>query len=150
MGDFVIGVIVGVIIMVFAVPCEAVTFYGPYDVEVVEVKDGDTNKMEVQVWLGLHANIAIRVAGIDTAEKGWRARSDCEREDSRIATGLTVSFLINKQITISNVRWGKYAGRAIADVSADGQDLGTALLASGYAVPYKGGKKQPWECIDNE
>ena len=48
------------------------------------------------------------------------------------------------EITVDGVRNGKFAGRVLGNVFVDGHSLADALLASGYARVYDGGKRKPW------
>jgi len=121
-------------------------FTGPYQAIVIKVIDADTIKMEVLIWPNLFTETNVRVHGIDTPETTWRAKSECEKQDGRAATEFVKEFLKGKQIMITNVKLGKYAGRVIANITVGGKDLSALLLETNYAVPYFGGKKLKWIC----
>ncbi len=40
--------------------------------------------------------------------------------------------------------WGKYAGRVVARVVVDGEDLAEELIVAGLARVYDGGPRQGW------
>ena len=49
-----------------------------------------------------------------------------------------------KFVYVSGVKLGKYAGRALGHIAKGKQDLGEALLETGHARKYDGGKRRPW------
>lgn len=116
--------------------------FGPYQASLVTVKDGDTVVLDLYVWPGQTNQISVRELGIDTPEK--RTRNLCEKELGYKATNFTIGFLANKHITVENVEYGKYAGRVLGNIYADGESLSEALLSEGLAVKYDGGKKSEW------
>lgn len=121
----------------------AAAVFGPYSAEVVKVIDGDTVKMQLGLGPGLTKTINIRLDGVNTPEK--RTRDLCEKAAGIAATAFTEQWLANATtLSVSNVRNGKYAGRWLGSIAADGVDLTTALIESGHGRPYHGGKRQPW------
>jgi endonuclease YncB( thermonuclease family) len=119
--------------------------YGPYQAEVIKVKDGDTVLVDVAVWPGLTQRVSIRLVGVNTPEKRGKGITDCEKRAGQKATEFTQRWLKDAGVvTVSDVKLGKYAGRALGKISKKGQDLGEALIASGHAKPYSGGKREPW------
>ncbi len=49
------------------------------------------------------------------------------------------------RVRLRNIRYGKYAGRVLAEVeTAQGEDLARGLMADGLARPYAGGARAPW------
>lgn len=115
---------------------------GPAPAEVLDVKDGDTFTALVRPWLGLEIRVAVRVFGVDAPE----IKSKCGEEAAaaRRAKDAAAAFLTGGAVELRNIRHDKYAGRALADVYVDGRSLAARLLADGLAVPYAGGRKQPW------
>ena len=111
--------------------------------QVLAVVDGDTLEVRVRIWLGQDIVTRVRLAGIDTPE----AKSDCPRERSLAAAA---TAFVQAQVEVSSVRlrdiaYGKYAGRVLARVeTAQGQDLGAALVRAGLARPYAGGRRASW------
>lgn len=120
----------------------AILFFGPYMADLVEVKDGDTVVMDVHVWPGQINRIAIREFGVDTPEK--RTRNLCEKELGIKATNFTKEFLQNKILLVTNLKEGKYAGRMLGTIVADGEELSTALISNGHGREYFGGRRQQW------
>lgn len=117
-----------------------------YSYRVVKVIDGDTVEIDAPYLpVELKQTIKLRISGVDTPEKGSRAKCAEEREQADRATQFTqrvVGFSIKHQVTIEG--WDKYGGRILGDLILDGKSLKNLLIASGYARPYDGGKKASW------
>jgi endonuclease YncB( thermonuclease family) len=119
-----------------------------YDAILTRVIDGDTVAFQAN-WLPepLKKELSIRVFGVDTPEKGFRAK--CPQEDARgqAATEFTknaVAKAKKRQIIIMD--WDKYGGRVLGDVLLDGYSLRHMLMANGFAREYYGEAKTSW-CI---
>ena len=117
-----------------------------YDVELTRVKDGDTVAFKA-TWLPdpLPKELAVRVYGVDTPEKGFRAK--CPQEDAKgqAATKFTtaaVNASTKRQVYLMG--WDKFGGRVLGDVILDGQSLRQQLIQNGYAREYYGEAKQSW------
>ncbi|MCP4089619.1 MAG: thermonuclease family protein [Gammaproteobacteria bacterium] len=116
-----------------------------YPATLVEVKDGDTIRLAIHVWPDQVITTNVRVVGIDTPEKGWRAKCPKEAELGMAATAYTTEFVSGEsQITVHNIQHGKFAGRMLGTVKVSGVDLGQVLLAAGLAREYAGGKRGSW------
>ncbi len=115
---------------------------GPIMSEAVKVYDGDTFTAAVKIWLNTTLLINIRINGIDTPEK----RSKCIKEKhlAKIATE-ALEVMIKNGVYLTNIQYGKYAGRVLADVSTDEfKNVGDEMIKRGLAVPYDGGKRKKW------
>jgi endonuclease YncB( thermonuclease family) len=117
-----------------------------YSWKVNRVNDGDTVVFNVDFLPPpLKPQLAVRVAGIDTPEKGHLAKCDKERELSAKATEFTKAFIKNgKNILVKLIGWDKYGGRVLGDIIVDGNSLSANLLSNGYAREYDGGTKKGW------
>jgi len=117
-----------------------------YDVEILRVIDGDTIAFKADFLPApLKKELSIRVYGVDTPEKGFRAK--CASEDARgqAATAFTkelVSVAKKRQIVLYD--WDKYGGRVLGDIVLDGYSLRALLISKGYAREYYGDAKQSW------
>jgi endonuclease YncB( thermonuclease family) len=117
-----------------------------YDVLLTRVIDGDTVAFQAS-WLPepLKKELSIRVYGVDTPEKSFRAKCPSEAQRGEAATAFTKD-LINKsakrQIVLMD--WDKYGGRVLGDVVLDGKSLRQQLIANGYAREYFGEAKTSW------
>lgn len=124
-----------------------VAFANPYDFKVTRIIDGDTVEIEVPFLpkeLGNH--LSIRVLGVDTPEKGFRAKCELENTKAVSASLFTSNEVFDaKSVKIIIKSWDKYGGRILGDIIIDGIPLSTKLIQKGYAVPYSGkGQKKDW------
>jgi len=119
--------------------------YGPYKAKVVRVIDGDTVELDVFVWPGLKQRIHLRLDGVNTPEKRGKGVTACEKAAAVKASAFTQTFLSGqKSLEVSGIRLGKFAGRVLGHITANGKDLGQALISAGLARPYAGGKRKAW------
>lgn len=116
-----------------------------WKVDVVRVIDGDTFVIDVPVLPMPLDVIKIRVNGIDTPEKSYRAQCPYEKTLGEEATKYAKELLENATVVVDNYKWGKYGGRIVADVILpDGTLYSQALIAKGLAKEYFGGTKESW------
>ncbi len=119
------------------------TLPGPIPAHVVRVIDGDTLEVRARIWLGQEVSILVRLAGIDAPE--LRGRCEGEKRLAEEAKAYLRVMVGAGPVTLSEVRYGKFAGRVMAQVSnAVGDDLSQALVAAGLARDYAGGRRQSW------
>ena len=117
-----------------------------YDANILRVNDGDTVVIEAPFLPApLKKELAVRVFGVDTPEKGFRAQ--CPQEDQRgqMATAFTkqaVASSQKRQVVLYG--WDKFGGRVLGDIILDGKSLRQALIANGFAREYFGEAKQSW------
>lgn len=116
---------------------------GPVPARVLRVVDGDTLVVRARVWPGHQVETLVRLKGIDAPE----LKAGCERE--RALAHQARSFLeqhaAEGPVWLSDIRFGKYAGRVLARVTVDsGADLSMQLLAVGLARAYAGGARLSW------
>jgi endonuclease YncB( thermonuclease family) len=117
-----------------------------YDVLLTRVIDGDTVAFQAN-WLPdpLKKELSIRVFGVDTPEKGHRAK--CPQEDARgqAATAFTKDAINKSQKRqVILMDWDKYGGRVLGDVLLDGKSLRIMLITNGFAREYYGEAKTSW------
>ena len=111
--------------------------------DVVKTFDGDTLYVNAHPWPGMTIYTAVRLGRIDTPESGWRAK--CEREKVLAKKAKArLQELVSEGITLTNVRFGKYAGRVLADVITPSGNVADILIAEGHGRPYAGGKREGW------
>ncbi|MHA1537585.1 MAG: thermonuclease family protein [Alphaproteobacteria bacterium] len=119
------------------------TLPGPVRAEIIRVHDGDTLILRARIWLGQVISTKVRLAGIDAPE--LRGRCAREKRMAREARRFVKRKLADGNVTLRDIRFGKYAGRVLARVfTAEGEDLGQALIAAGLARPYRGGRRGRW------
>jgi endonuclease YncB( thermonuclease family) len=111
--------------------------------EVLRVIDGDTFEAKVNLWPGLDITTKVRLRGIDAPE--MKARCGEERVKAEAARDALRSILDQGEVGISRVTLDKYGGRVDADAStASTPDIDGALLNSGLARRYPGGRRESW------
>lgn len=129
--------------------------YGPYNaVEIVEVKDGDTIAVKVEVWPSTFVVTDVRVRGIDTPEtrngvKSGERIPQCEISMGNGAKAHAIELLKGaNNVTLFNVdpRKTKYAGRISGNLLIDGVTFSEAMITAGHAVAYEGGARKIWPC----
>ena len=113
---------------------------------VTEIIDGDT--LAIHIPSGLPAPLArwsVRVRGVDTPERGYRAQCEEERALAEQATDHAWES-ISEAITVlfREPKPGKYYGRIVADVYLDSESLAESLIQAGLGRPYDGGKRKSW------
>lgn len=117
-----------------------------YDANILKVSDGDTVVIAAPFLPApLKPQLAVRIFGVDTPEKGFRAK--CESENQR---GLAASEFTKKAVEASTKRqvilydWDKFGGRVLGDIILNGQSLRAMLIQNGFAREYFGDAKQSW------
>lgn len=117
-----------------------------YDVEVLRVIDGDTIAFKADFLPApLKKELSIRVYGVDTPEKGFRAKCPSEDQRGQSATAFTKELVtVAKKRQIVLYDWDKYGGRVLGDIILDGYSLRALLISKGFAREYYGEAKQSW------
>lgn len=122
------------------------TFANPYNWQITRIIDGDTVAFSAP-WLPdpLKKELSIRVYGVDTPEKGFRAKCPKEDERGKAASKFTQQALSSaKEYKIVLRDWDKYGGRVLGDIIIDGKSLRDLLIQNGFAREYFGEAKQSW------
>ena len=117
-----------------------------YSWPVVRVVDGDTVKVDASADLPPElASLSIRLRGVDTPEKGGRAKCETEREAGRAATAFTEAAVGKaKTAVVRDPAWGKWGGRVVAGLILDGKPLSSTLIEAGHGRAYDGGRRKAW------
>ena len=103
--------------------------------EVDRVLDGDTADFTCSPWPGLVIHARVRVLGIDTPERSWRASCEDEALLADLATEAAEELLGERVVLVVEGR--DSFGRILAHVLLeDGRDYGTEMIARGLALPY--------------
>jgi endonuclease YncB( thermonuclease family) len=117
-----------------------------YDAQIVRVSDGDTIVIAAPFLPApLKPELAVRIYGVDTPEKGHRAQCPIEAQRGESASAFTknaVAKSLKRQVVL--YRWDKFGGRVLGDIVLDGQSLRTMLIQNGFAREYFGEAKQSW------
>jgi micrococcal nuclease len=117
-----------------------------YDAVILKVSDGDTVVISAPFLPApLKPQLAVRIFGVDTPEKGFRAKCESENQRGIAASEYTKQFVkASKQRQVILYDWDKFGGRVLGDIILDGQSLRAGLIANGYAREYYGEAKQSW------
>ena len=135
--------IIFLILILLASPAHAQEFYV---YKPVKITDGDTIKLDVSKESPLikKLGLSVRIKGIDTPEKGSKAKCDKENALGQQATKFTTDLVGNKELLLSQVENDHYGGRIVANVKVGGVDIAQELLKKGLARVYNGEKKKSW------
>ena len=107
-----------------------------YKARVLRILDADTLWLNVDCGFDLALRMTVRLAGLDAPEK--------RTPEGSVATSFVRAWLAaNPDFTLrtekdSREKFGRYLGVL---VSSTGESLNDALIASGNAVPYDGGRR---------
>ena len=126
----------------WAVPAQS----ADYDWPVTRIVDGDTVAVDASSDLPPElAGLKVRLRGVDTPEKGGRAKCVAERSAGQAATVFTEAAIDRAQtIVVRDPAWGKWGGRVVADLILDGQSLAAELIGAGHGRAYEGGRRGSW------
>lgn len=117
-----------------------------YDAQIIRVSDGDTIVIAAPFLPApLKPELAVRIYGVDTPEKGYR--SQCAQEDQRARLASQyISQMIAQggRIQITLYDWDKFGGRVLGDIIVNGQSVRAALIQNGLAREYYGEAKTSW------
>lgn len=117
-----------------------------YDAQVIRITDGDTVVIAAPFLPApLKPELAVRIYGVDTPEKGYRAQCASEDQRGQAASVFTKNAVIQSQThQVVLYGWDKFGGRVLGDMILDGHSLRTSLIQNGFAREYYGDTKQGW------
>ena len=117
-----------------------------YDAQIIRVNDGDTVVISAPFLPApLKPELAVRIFGVDTPEKGHRAQCPAEDAKGKAATEFAKNMVTKstqRQVTL--YAWDKFGGRVLGDIILNGQSLRSMLIQQGYAREYYGEAKTSW------
>jgi micrococcal nuclease len=118
-----------------------------YRAEVVNVIDGDTLDLLVDLGFNIHHSIRVRLNGVNTPES--RTSDIKEKELGLKAKDFTKDWTVrHPSVYVSTVKDKKEKfGRILAMVYSDAEKtacLNEDLIGSGYARAYNGEKRNGW------
>jgi endonuclease YncB( thermonuclease family) len=117
-----------------------------YDAQIIRVSDGDTIVIAAPFLPApLKPQLAVRIFGVDTPEKGHRAQCPKENEMAQVASKFTTQAIQSaKKHQVVLYGWDKFGGRVLGDILVDGQSIRQGLIANGLAREYYGDAKVSW------
>ncbi len=130
--------------------------FGNYDAEYLTNYDADSITLKVWLWpstsktTGLYAIENMRLYGVDTPEKGWRAKCPREAIMADEATSYVTKLLEGQKHLLVDVQPARGArGRPLIRIwvqtgGKDLESLADLLVNKGYARVYFRGKRLGW------
>jgi endonuclease YncB( thermonuclease family) len=117
-----------------------------YDAQILRVSDGDTIVIAAPFLpKPLKPELAVRIFGVDTPEKGHRAQCPAENERALVASNYTKQLIAQGgKIQVTLYAWDKFGGRVLGDIIVNGQSVRAGLIQNGLAREYYGDAKQSW------
>jgi endonuclease YncB( thermonuclease family) len=117
-----------------------------YDAQILKVSDGDTIVIAAPFLPApLKPQLAVRIFGVDTPEKGHRAQCPSEAQRGEQATQFTKAMVEKgKVFQVILYGWDKFGGRVLGDIIVDGKSVRQGLIGAGLAREYYGEAKQSW------
>ena len=117
-----------------------------YDAQIIRVTDGDTVVIAAPFLPApLKPELAVRVYGVDTPEKGFRGQCDSEKARGEAASVFTKGLInASQKRQVILYGWDKFGGRVLGDIILNGQSQRAQLIANGFAREYYGDAKQSW------
>jgi micrococcal nuclease len=98
-----------------------------YRAKCVNVVDGDTADMVIDVGFYLTTRVRVRFLGINTPERG--------REGYSEATEHLESLILDREVIIETYKSDSF-GRYLGTVYVDGKNVNREMIDLGYAVPF--------------
>lgn len=117
-----------------------------YDAQILRATDGDTVVIAAPYLPApLKPELAVRVFGVDTPEKGFRGQCESEKQRGEQASTFTKDLIkATKKHQVVLYSWDKFGGRVLGDLILDGMSLRALLIKNGFAREYYGDAKQSW------
>lgn len=113
-----------------------------YLAEVINVVDGDTVDIKVDLGFRVYQQMRVRLAGIDAEEKN--STDENERALAMKAKHRVVELCSQKQYYVIETfkvdKYGRYLAKIFLD-SIDGPSVNETLVVEGLAKVYDGGKR---------
>lgn len=134
------------IALIALLPTLALADYGSVTVdEVAAVYDGDTFTAQINEWPPvIGERIKIRIADINAPERRSRCDTEAEKARERQLAADARIYLVERlrgaeTIELRQIERGSFY-RIIAQVWADGENVGEDMLTEGHALPYRDGQ----------
>jgi micrococcal nuclease len=107
-----------------------------YKAKLINVVDGDTVDLEIDLGFSITVRERFRLNHIDTPERGTPGAAE--------ATALVKEYLESRELVVSTEKGKDKYGRYLATIAPRGyaESINELLLAKKLAKPYEGGKKE--------
>ena len=104
-----------------------------YKAKVLNVVDGDTIDVSVDLGLQIHTLQRIRLYGIDTPERGQPGFLE--------ASDRLKYLILDKNVIIKTYKVSKY-GQYLGEIMFDEMNINEMMITEGHAKKYFGGTKE--------
>ena len=116
------------------------------DAKIVRAIDGDTIVIAAPYLPApLKPELGVRIFGVDTPEKSFRAKCESEKvrgEQASVFVKDVIAGTKKHQVVLYD--WDKFGGRVLGDILLDGMSLRDLLIKNSFARAYFGDAKQSW------
>ena len=102
------------------------TTYGPYEATVVEIHDGDTVRLNMDIGFGITVNLACRFYGINAPELVTDAGKEA-------VAFLRTLIAVGDKVTVLSFGWDKYGGRFDGRICKGNVVINEVMFTSGHA-----------------
>jgi len=117
-----------------------------YDAKIIRAIDGDTIVIAAPYLLApLKPELGVRIFGVDTPEKSFRAKCESEKvrgEQASVFVKDVIAGTKKHQVVLYDR--DKFGGRVLGDILLDGMSLRDLLIKNSFARAYFGDAKQSW------
>jgi micrococcal nuclease len=117
-----------------------------YDAKIIRAIDGDTVVIAAPYLPApLKPELGVRIFGVDTPEKSFRAKCESEKvrgEQASVFVKDVIATTKKHQVVLYD--WDKFGGRVLGDILLDGMSLRDLLIKNSFARAYFGDAKQSW------
>ena len=117
-----------------------------YDAKIIRAIDGDTIVIAAPYLPApLKPELGVRIFGVDTPEKSFRAKCESEKvrgEQASVFVKDVIAGTKKHQVVLYD--WDKFGGRVLGDILLDGMSLRDLLIKNSFARAYFGDAKQSW------
>lgn len=103
-----------------------------FNAVIYNVVDGDTVDAEIDLGFKIKTKQRLRLANIDTPERGQPGHEEAKTELS--------NMVLSRQVQVETYKTSKF-GYFLADIMVDGMNVNGMLVAKGLAKQYTGGPK---------
>ena len=135
-----------ILVMMGSAQAQKTTRGETYDTQILRVSDGDTIVISARFLPApLKPELAVRIYGVDTPEKGHRAQCPSEAQRGEAASAWTKQLIASgTKFQVTLYAWDKFGGRVLGDILVDGRSVRAGLIQNGLAREYYGDAKQSW------
>lgn len=134
----VLRAVVAVLVFISISVCSFSSEVRVYKAKVIDVYDGDTFDVEVDLGFKVTVKDRVRLRGVDAPE--IRTKDKKEKRKAVESRDYVRGLIEGKVVDLSVYGYDKY-GRVLGDVDISGESLSGLMMKNGYARSYDGGQR---------